>query len=262
MIPYSTITITIFLFSPFSSFKVCSPVKLVEELLAGDEWSQFVYQSSTAELTSQQTEATAQFDPDLEPSNTSSVDVFEGNPPVPVEEPIYEDVDLLSVITEEQQEMNTAPVTAVPQVLLESDTYPMSPRTKDIYNTVKFIQPVQPANTYNEFTFVKSQVVLDSSVQKYLIKLNKKRKHRTVWKRRRDRSHETHGQSPLSTSPQQVFPTSVFYNVLAVGREEEQQLSAIKSGGSSPRSLAKIKKTALKDKTILRAAQPKEGRGK
>ncbi|GAA6227154.1 uncharacterized protein LOC108872805 isoform X2 [Lates japonicus] len=248
--------------SPFSSFKVCSPVKLVEELLAGDEWSQFVYQSSTAELTSQQTEATAQFDPDLEPSNTSSVDVFEGNPPVPVEEPIYEDVDLLSVITEEQQEMNTAPVTAVPQVLLESDTYPMSPRTKDIYNTVKFIQPVQPANTYNEFTFVKSQVVLDSSVQKYLIKLNKKRKHRTVWKRRQDRSHETHGQSPLSTSPQQVFPTSVFYNVLAVGREEEQQLSAIKSGGSSPRSLAKIKKTALKDKTILRAAQPKEGRGK
>ncbi|XP_018516198.1 uncharacterized protein LOC108872805 isoform X2 [Lates calcarifer] len=244
--------------SPFSSFKVCSPVKLVEELLAGDEWSQFVYQSSTAELTSQQTEDTAQFNSDLEPS----VDVFEGNPPVPEEEPIYEDVNLLSVITEEQQERNTAPVTALPQVLLESDTHLMSPRTKDIYETVKFIEPVQPANTYNEFTFVKSQVVLDSSVQKYLIKLNKKRKHRTVWKRRRDRNHETHSQSPLSTSPQQVFPTSVFYNVLAVGGEEEQQLSAIKSGGSSPRSLAKIKKTALKDKTILRPAQPKEGRGK
>lgn len=102
-------------------------MKLVEELLAGDEWSQFVYQSSTAELTSQQTEDTAQFNSDLEPS----VDVFEGNPPVPEEEPIYEDVNLLSVITEEQQERNTAPVTALPQVLLESDTHPMSESNYD-----------------------------------------------------------------------------------------------------------------------------------
>ncbi|XP_040892672.1 uncharacterized protein LOC121181001 isoform X2 [Toxotes jaculatrix] len=245
--------------SPFSSFKVCSPVKLVEELLSGEEWSPYL--TSKPEPPS---EATAQPSVNLQ-FNTSAeldltLDVFEGSPAVTEEEPVYEDIDLRKVIIEEQQERSRAPSTAIPKILLESDNNQMSLRTKDIYDTVEFIQPVQPPDTFDPFPDVKCQAVLDCSVQKYLIKLSKKRKHRSAWKQNRNRSHENLTLFPSSTASQ-VFPTSIFYNIPAAGAEGENKLSTVKSGGSSPRSLPKIK-MPLKDKTMQRAAQPKEGRGK
>ncbi|TKS69382.1 hypothetical protein D9C73_003446 [Collichthys lucidus] len=191
--------------SLFGSFRACSPVKLVEELLSGDEWSQFLYgdQSSDYDPCPFQThcEDTGELSVDLQFNSSAEldlpVDVFEGSPAVQ-EEPIYEDIDR------------------------STDTNPMTPRTKDIYDTVEFIQPVQPANTYLNFSDIKSHRVLDCAVQKYLIKLSKKRKHRTAWKY--NRTHGGHSSS--STSPQQVFPASIFYNIPALGGEE--QLSAVK----------------------------------
>ncbi|TMS23887.1 uncharacterized protein LOC104936591 isoform X3 [Larimichthys crocea] len=197
--------------SPFGSFRACSPVKLVEELLSGDEWSQFLYgdQSSDYDPCPCQThcEDTGELSVDLQFNSSAEldlpVDVFEGSPAVQ-EEPIYEDIDR------------------------STDTNPMTPRTKDIYDTVEFIQPVQPANTYLNFSDIKSHRVLDCAVQKYLIKLNKKRKHRTAWK---DNRTHTGGHSSSTTSPQQVFPASIFYNIPALGGEE--QLSAVKCEGNS-----------------------------
>ncbi|XP_045910386.1 uncharacterized protein LOC123974011 [Micropterus dolomieu] len=252
--------------SPFGSFKVCNPVKLVEELLSGKEWSQFLYrdQSSIPEPPPYQThsEDTAQLSLNSQFYSSAELDlalnVFEGKPAVPEEEPVYEDISPSNIITgksqtHEQQEMNRTPITAVPKILLESETSQMSLRTKDIYDTVEFIQPGQ---TCKYFSDIKSQGVLDSSIKKYLIKLSKKRKHRAR-KWHRDRNHgENLGQSPSSTSPQ-VFSASIFYKIPASGGEEEQQGCIAKSGGSSPRCLAKMK-SALK----LGAAQPKEDRRK
>ncbi|XP_042341059.1 uncharacterized protein si:dkey-9i23.6 [Plectropomus leopardus] len=234
--------------SPFSSFKVCSPVKLVEEVLSGDDWFQFLNRDQSATPDPPDSPETAEPCGDF----LFTPEVCDENPAVPEEEPVYEDMHRSNI--EEQQEMNRTPSAAVP-------TTPMSPRTKGIYDTVMFIPPVQPKVTHIHFSDIKSQVLLDSSVQKYLIKLSKKRRRRAARARRGDKNHANIIRLSLSsTSPQQVFPASVFYCVPASGREAEQQPPTVKSGGSSPRSLAKIK-SALKDKTILRAAQPKEDQG-
>ncbi|KAK2815518.1 hypothetical protein Q5P01_025985 [Channa striata] len=137
----------------------------------------------------------------------------------------------------------------------------MGPGIKAIYDTVEFIQPVQPANPYFNFDDIKSQAVLDSSVQKYRIKLSKKRKQK-VRKKCWTRSHGTLSDSSSPTSSQ-LLPASVFYTVPAAasGAEKEQQASTVKSGGHSPRIVTKIK-AALKEKTTMKAAQPKEDRGK
>ncbi|XP_035515642.1 uncharacterized protein si:dkey-9i23.6 [Morone saxatilis] len=245
--------------SPFSFFKVSSPVKLVEELLSGDEWSQFLHrdQSPTNDPPPCQThlEDTGQLSANFQLNSSGeqglTLDVFEGNHAVS-ENPIYEDIDLPTIIKEEQQtreqQQNRACSTAIPSILLERETNPISPRTKDIYDTVVFMKPVQP-----NFSDVKSQCVLSTSVQKYIIKLSKKRKHRPPQKRHHHNSQaDTLNQSTTSTSPQ-VFSTSIFYNAPPSGGEE--LLSTVKPGGSSPRSLAKIK-------TMLRGSSPKEDRGK
>ncbi|XP_051242071.1 uncharacterized protein si:dkey-9i23.6 isoform X2 [Dicentrarchus labrax] len=242
--------------SPFSSFKVSSPVKLVEELLSGDEWSQFLHrdQSPMNDPPPCQThlEDTGQLSANFQLNSSGeqglTLDVFEGDHAVP-EDPVYEDIDLPTINKEEQQtreqQENRARSTAIPSILLERETNPMSPGTKDIYDTVVFIEPVQPV-------YVKSQCVLSTSVQKYIIKLSKKRKHRPPQKwHRHNNQADTLNQSTTSTSPQ-VFSTSIFYNVPPSGGEE--LLSTVKPGASSP-SLAKIK-------TILRGSSPKEDRGK
>nr|XP_046256563.1 myb-like protein X [Scatophagus argus] len=254
--------------SPFSSFKVYSSVNLMEELLSGDEWSQFLYRdmSSGHDPPSCQSHSgdTGQLSENFQFNSSTELtpDVFDGTPAV-LEEPIYEPISLSNIVTEEsqthgKQEMDRVPV--IPKILLDEETNQMSPRTKDIYDTVEITQPVEPANAYMNIFDIKSQGVLDNEVKKYLIKLSKKRKHRAARKRCCFRRHvETSSQSSSSTSSQQVFPASIFYNIPASGGEE--QLLTVKSGGSSPRSLAKIK-MALKDKTMLRAARPKEDRGK
>lgn len=125
--------------SPFGSFKVCNPVKLVEELLSGKEWSQFLYrdQSSIPEPPPYQThsEDTAQLSLNSQFYSSAELDlalnVFEGKPAVPEEEPVYEDISPSNIITgksqtHEQQEMNRTPITAVPKILLESETSQMS----------------------------------------------------------------------------------------------------------------------------------------
>ncbi|XP_049426445.1 uncharacterized protein LOC125885063 [Epinephelus fuscoguttatus] len=244
-------------YSPFASFEVGSPVKLVEELLTGDERFQFLNrdQSSTPDP------------PDTEEPSADlqfTLDEFEGNSSVSKEESVYEIIDCSDMMTEESQiyeqlDLNRAP-SPVPQSET-SETIPLTPRTKNIYDTVKFFPPAQPTVTHMTLSDIKSQGVLDSSVQKYLIKLSKKRKHRTGRRQRGDRSNDVVRGSLSSTTPQQIFPASVFYCVPAAGGEVEQQLSAVKCGGSSPRSLAKLK-IPLKDKTIPRVAQPKEDRGK
>lgn len=114
-------------------------MKLVEELLSGKEWSQFLYrdQSSIPEPPPYQThsEDTAQLSLNSQFYSSAELDlalnVFEGKPAVPEEEPVYEDISPSNIITgksqtHEQQEMNRTPITAVPKILLESETSQMS----------------------------------------------------------------------------------------------------------------------------------------
>lgn len=120
--------------SPFGSFRVCSPVKLVAELLSGKEWSPFL----CTEQSSVPDSPPYQIQPEdaVQPSknlliNTSAelypaLDVFEGSPVAPEEETAYENVDLSHVNTNEQQEMNRGPCTATSQILVESDANQMS----------------------------------------------------------------------------------------------------------------------------------------
>ncbi|KAG8014982.1 hypothetical protein GBF38_022208 [Nibea albiflora] len=140
----------------FGSFRACSPVKLVEELLSGDEWSQFLYgdQSSNYDPCPCQThcEDTGELSVDLQFNLSAEldlpVDVFEGSPAVQGE-PVYGDTDLSNVLTEESRTQKFNRVS--------TDTNPMTPRTKDIYDTVEFIQPVQPANTRMNFSDIKCE---------------------------------------------------------------------------------------------------------
>ncbi|XP_070767841.1 uncharacterized protein [Enoplosus armatus] len=121
--------------SPFSSFKVCSPVRLVEELLWGDEWSQFLLRdpSPTPDPPPCQTHSgdSVNFRFNSSTEQDLALDVFEGDPAAPEEEPVYEDIDQSNIITEEsqtreQREMSRAPVTAIPQILLESEASQMT----------------------------------------------------------------------------------------------------------------------------------------
>ncbi|KAM3623940.1 uncharacterized protein V6R79_017167 [Siganus canaliculatus] len=233
--------------SPFGSFEVCSPVTLTDDLLSGDEWSRYLYQyqSTQHDPPPHQTlpEDTAQpsvAEQDREPDAPEADQVFP-------EESVYEDVDLSTFTTDERQQgTNTGASTA-----------PMSPRTQDSYD--ELIQPVASVNTDMNFSHIKSEGVLDTTVQKYLVRLSKKRKHRAGQRRCRLRSQaKTLGQTPSPVCPQHVFAASVFYSLPIPGVEE---VSAVKPGGSSPKCLTKIK-MALKDKTMQRTAQTKEDREK
>ncbi|XP_026214500.1 putative uncharacterized protein DDB_G0292292 isoform X2 [Anabas testudineus] len=241
--------------SLFGSFRVSSPVKLVAELLSGEEWSPFLSteKSSTPDSPPCQTqlEDTAQPSENLQITSSDELDLApdmtKGSHVVSGGENVYEDINLSHVNTDEQQEVNTPPCTTTPEILTESDANQMSLRTKDIYETVELIQP---AKTQNHFTDIKSQGVLDSSVQKYLIKLCKKRlSKQRKQKKRRGRSHD-------ASSLSQVFIASIFYSVPPAGGEEEQ-LSTIKCAGNSPTAVARTNE-ATKEETLQRAAHPKE----
>ncbi|XP_067354930.1 uncharacterized protein si:dkey-9i23.6 isoform X2 [Channa argus] len=224
--------------SPFGSFKVYGPVKLVAELLSGDEWSQFLHTEQTPSGDSlagrTQAEDRAQNSVNVQFSFSTEPDVSEGDTTDPEGEPLYEKIELSNVKAEEQQNMNGSLGPAAPQILVKSGTNLMSPRIKAIYDTVEFIQPPQPANAYFNLPEIKSLTVLDSSVQKYLIMLRKKRKHK-VRKKRWKRSQGTLSDS-LSPSSSQLFTTSIFYKVptAAAGIEKEQQASTAKCGRPSP----------------------------
>ena len=134
----SIILFPFILHSPFSSFKVCSPVKLVEGLLSGAEWSQFLYrdQSSHHDPAPYHTHSddTGELSVNSLYNSTAeldlALDVFEGNTAVP-EESIYENSDQHNVITEDsqthqEQEMERVYINAIPQIILESEANRMS----------------------------------------------------------------------------------------------------------------------------------------
>ncbi|KAM7418310.1 hypothetical protein PAMA_015769 [Pampus argenteus] len=203
--------------SPFSSFKVCSPVNLVGELLSGDEWSLFLYKDLPPDPILKQTDSEetdkssldTQFNPNAELD--LGADVFEGNPAVTEEEHVYEDIDLINMNIPEERQTHG--------VQEENRT---SSRTKDIFDTVEFLQPALHVHSYVDFSDIQPPGVLDNSVQKYIIKLSKKRKHRARQKQHRDRNPDATRQVPSSTSLPQVFTASIFYNVPASGGEEEK----------------------------------------
>ncbi|KAM7393504.1 hypothetical protein PAMP_020368 [Pampus punctatissimus] len=169
--------------SPFSSFKVCSPVNLVGELLSGDEWSPFLYRDLPPDPILKQTDSEdtdkSSLDTEFNPNAELDLgaDVFEGNPAVTEEEHVYEDIDLLNMnITEERQTHGV------------QEENRKGSRTKDIFDTVEFLQPVLHVHTYIDFSDIQPPGVLDNSVQKYIIKLSKKRKHRARRKQHCDRN--------------------------------------------------------------------------
>ncbi|XP_071759041.1 uncharacterized protein LOC139914584 [Centroberyx gerrardi] len=251
--------------SPFSSLKFCSEINLVEDLLSGKEWSQFlsIKQSPSPPLPLIQSDAEDATQPSLYvqsnpgPDVDLPPDVFECKHADTEEEPIYEYMDLsdTNITAESQTNVRRQEVRGLPKILVDREACEMSPRTKNVYDTVEFIPPLLP-DRHIDFSAVKSQGPLDSSVQKYRIRLSKKRKHRAP--RLRHRSREIFSHSSYSTSPQQLFPTSIFYNIPTSGGEEEQQVPTAQSGGS-PRTLAKFM-TALKDKT--KSSTTKGGQGK
>lgn len=98
-------------------------MKLVEDLLSGDEWSQFLYreQSSTPDPLPHliHSEDTGQLSVDQFNSGAEldlTLDVFEDH--------VYEDIDLSNMMTEQQ--INRAPIIATTKILVESETNVMS----------------------------------------------------------------------------------------------------------------------------------------
>lgn len=126
------------LHSPFSSLKVCSPVKLVEELLSGGKWSQFLYRDQNSHHDPApchtHSDDTGELSVNFQYNSTAELDlalaVFEGNTAVP-EESVYEDTDLHNFITEDSQthqqhEMERVSINAIPQIILKSEANQMS----------------------------------------------------------------------------------------------------------------------------------------
>ncbi|XP_029912456.1 uncharacterized protein LOC115362612 [Myripristis murdjan] len=243
--------------SPFSSFKFSSGSNLVEELLSA--WSHLLstYQSPSPPQPLDQScsEDMAQpslYGPDADADLDLPLDVFECNH-VKTEEPSISEYTALSessVTAESQAHVNQqeegslnsgAVISAVPEISLDKEGVIMSPRTKNVYDTMVLIQAPCPAFTDTDISDVKSLGPLDCSIQRYRIKLSKKRRHRAP--RLPSRTREI---IPSFTCLQ-VFPTSVFYNVPTSGGMEEQKAHTIQCVHSSPRSLAKFM-TALRVK--------------
>lgn len=120
--------------SPFGSFRACSPVKLVSELLSGKEWSPFLCTESSPVPDSPpyqiESEDTAQTSEDLQINAGAELDpgpdVFEGSPVAPEEETAYENIELSNVNTDEQQEMTRGLCSDTPQTQVESGANQMS----------------------------------------------------------------------------------------------------------------------------------------
>lgn len=109
-------------------------MKLVAELLSGEEWSPFLSteKSSTPDSPPCQTqlEDTAQPSENLQITSSDELDLApdmtEGSHVVSGGENVYEDINLSHVNTDEQQEVNTPPCTTTPEILTESDANQMS----------------------------------------------------------------------------------------------------------------------------------------
>ncbi|XP_028999172.1 mediator of RNA polymerase II transcription subunit 1.1-like isoform X2 [Betta splendens] len=199
--------------SPFGSFKVYSHTALYGDLLSDDAWSRLLsLEQSSPESSEPPTRLSGSLPSGAAPEVVLGAQMCPDVPSVdsvaPEEGSLYEDVEISGF---NPKETSSAASSHSP----EENSDP-SLETNSIYETVELKQPLQ---CKDYFTTVKPHVRLDSSIQKYLIKLNKKRKH----KRKRHRTKWHHRTNAVSSNTSlQIFSSSVFYRVATAGGDEEQ----------------------------------------
>ncbi|XP_029989035.1 uncharacterized protein LOC115418636 isoform X2 [Sphaeramia orbicularis] len=231
--------------SVFGSFKVNVPVMLVEDLLSGEQWSQFLGNNQKPDPPPlwSNSEDTAQLIPTVLHSEDHQDAVAVLDEHIYEEMPPYDPSNIMAGSQTRVEQKRV--VSSVPVIVLETETVPLSPRTRDMLDSVEFLQPHMDTNMFSDF---QSEEVLDTSVQKYLIKLSGRRKRRAPLHHRwhRNKKNDLSSQPPYSTSPGKRISSSVFYNVQCSGVEEPPP--TVESGRGSPRTLTKIK-MALKSTT-------------
>lgn len=193
--------------SIFGSFKIGSPIKLVEELLSGEEWARFLdnYHKRS---------------PVVPPPSASVVPaqptthVFT---PTAHQQTLPDEFDCSDCDTEHERIHKVIEIclrhdkrTGEQQGPVKSEE-PMSPRTRNILKSVKFEEETQPSNT----------------------KAAKDEEHH----------HQRNKKKDGTLSPHKVIMSSVFYNIPALTEEDEAepQLTTGRFVRSSTRFFGRLK---------------------